>query len=191
MGFLGVQLHLSPHGYKCSCVCRLAPGIPEITVGPSIRTLDIVKHFCMENTGPFQSGLSCLSKHKATFTNQGRAGPLAGSLDFCIIQTSFYHYLHFQIIPSQASQEVLQSPLGMEHFFGHCLSWIARYKLPWICRSRQHHRGHFRLRMMTQRHFPDTQDSQLIWRQGIGRKPEVKGRTVKKCLVEGESKCQA
>lgn len=40
LGFLGVQLHPSPHGHKHLCVCSLAPGIPEITAGPYIRTLE-------------------------------------------------------------------------------------------------------------------------------------------------------
>ena len=44
-GFLGVRLHPSPHGHKHSCVYSLAPGIPEITAGPSIRTLQHNKAF--------------------------------------------------------------------------------------------------------------------------------------------------
>lgn len=82
LGFLGVRPHPSPHGHKHSCVCSPAPGIPEITAGPSIRTLEHSKAFLHQETGPSQPRPLLSVKAQSNLYKSGQGGAAGRELRF-------------------------------------------------------------------------------------------------------------
>lgn len=173
MGFLGVRLHPSPHGHKHSCVCSLAPGIPEITARSSFRALGHSKAFLHQDTGAFQPGPLLFVKAQSNLYKSGQGGAARRECRFLESQHLLLLSVCIQIFLSRDSSDLLPSPLRIwnsfsaEAFFafsdpfslgcagtGIMAAWaqMAIVTLRW-------HRGH----------FPETQDIHLIWIQALGK----------------------